>query len=310
MLALTLGKTIFSLYLIMAAGFIMQKAGVFKKNESRILSLLVLYLVMPALIFSAYQIEALPRIRNGLILAVTASVVIHIFLLILAVLLKQFLKYDALERASIIYSNCGNLIVPLVYIVFGKEYVVYCTGYMTVFNILLWSHGEMLISGEKVFHLRKIILNPNMIAVACGLVMFFTGWHLPLEVQKSVDLLAGCIGPLTMLVIGMLLAELDWKSIAGNPNLFMIVAWRLLLVQMAVLVILHYFPWYCGLDAENGRNVLLITYIASMAPAANAVTMLAQKYDRNAVYANAIGVVSTVLCIFTMPLLVWLYQAW
>ena len=310
MLALTLGKTIFSLYLIMAAGFVMQKIGIFKKNESRVLSLLVLYLVMPALIFSAYQIEALPRIRNGLLLAVAASAVIHIFLLILAVLQKKFLKYDELERCSIIYSNCGNLIIPLVYIIFGKEYVVYCTGYMTIFNILLWSHGEMLISGERKFNWRRILCNPNLIAVVCGLIIFFTGWRFPAEVQKSVDLLAGCIGPLTMLVIGMLLAELNVRTVKENPRLFPVVAWRLIIAPLAILVMLRFFPWHCGLDAGSSRNVLLITFIASMAPSANAVTMLAQKYDRNAVYANAIGVIGTVLCIITMPLLVWLYQAW
>lgn len=309
MIALILGKTIFSFYLIMAAGFVMQKTGIFKKNESRILSLLVLYLVMPALILSAYMIEPSPQVGKGLLLAIAASVTVYGFLLLLSSLLKKFFHFDNLERGSVIYSNCGNLIIPLVYVIFGREYVIYCTGYIMICNILVWTHGVTLLSGEKKIYFWKMIFNPNMLASWIGMLMFFSGFQLPAEINKSISLLGDCIVPLTMLVTGMLLAELDIRTVKENPRLFHVVAWRLIIAPLAVAVILHYFPFDFG-AGEIKSTILTITYLSAVAPPANTVTMLAQVYGKNAVYANAVGVVGTVLCIFTMPLMVWLYQAW
>ena len=51
-----------------------------------------------------------------------------------------------------------------------------------------------------------------------------------------------------------------------------------------------------------------MSLLAAITPSAATVTQMAQLYDREADYASAIYVVTTLLCIVTMPVLVGLYQ--
>lgn len=51
--------------------------------------------------------------------------------------------FTPIEKATIIYSNSGNLIIPLVGAILGNEWVIYSSGYMVVQTILLWTHAKV-----------------------------------------------------------------------------------------------------------------------------------------------------------------------
>ena len=53
---------------------------------------------------------------------------------------------------------------------------------------------------------------------------------------------------------------------------------------------------------------MLVSLLATCTPSASTITQMAQIYGKDADYASAINVVTTLLCIFTMPLMVALYQ--
>ena len=63
------------------------------------------------------------------------------------------------------------------------------------------------------------------------------------------------------------------------------------------------------LHLPDGKMILLVTFLALLTPAASTVTQMAQVYGEDGEYAGAIGVITTLLCIFTMPVFVFLYQA-
>ena len=58
----------------------------------------------------------------------------------------------------------------------------------------------------------------------------------------------------------------------------------------------------------KGETILLVSFLASITPSASAVTQMAQVYGREGEYAGSINVITTLLCIITMPLLLALYQ--
>ena len=58
----------------------------------------------------------------------------------------------------------------------------------------------------------------------------------------------------------------------------------------------------------DGQTILLVSLLATCTPSASTITQMAQIYGKDADYASAINVVTTLLCIFTMPLMVALYQ--
>lgn len=56
----------------------------------------------------------------GFLLALLAAVLIHVILFFLCWILGKFLEFNSVEKASLIYSNAGNLIIPLVTSVLGE----------------------------------------------------------------------------------------------------------------------------------------------------------------------------------------------
>ena len=80
---------------------------------------------------------------------------------------------------------------------------------------------------------------------------------------------------------------------------------RLVVVPAFVLVLLR-FSGIASL-APNGRDVLLITFLACITPSASTITNMAVVYEKDADYASAINVATTICCIVTMPLMVLLY---
>lgn len=305
MITVLLIKKIISLFIILLAGFLIVRFRVFSASESRTLSKTSLYLLAPCMILSAFQVDCTPEISSGLALAAGASVIIQVLLVSMSGVFKRVLKMDAVEQTSVIYSNAGNLIVPLVSAILGDEWVIYTSGFMGVQLVLMWTHAKSVLCGDKGIDIKKIALNPNMIAIYFGLVLFFTGWRIPGPVGDAVDSLGGMIGPVSMLVTGMLIGGMDMKKLFSYKRLPLIVLMRLIAVPAFTLVMLR-FTGIANL-APNGRDVLLITFLASTTPSASTITNMAVVYDRDADYASAINVATTFGCVITMPIMVALY---
>lgn len=106
--------------------------GLLKSEDSRVLSLISIYLITPCVILKAFQIEYTPQVRDGFLLAIITAIAIHIILFLLAWLFSFLFHFDAVEKASIIYSNSGNLIIPLVVSVLGDEWVIYASAFLCV----------------------------------------------------------------------------------------------------------------------------------------------------------------------------------
>lgn len=297
---------IISLALVMAMGWLVVKSRVMRSEDSKGISKMSLYLVMPCVILSSFQVEYTDEVKNGLLLALFAAVVIHIFLLLLSVVLKKGLKMDPVEVTSVIYSNAGNLVVPLVSAMLGKEWVIYTCAFSTVQRILLWSHGKAVLCGETKFDFKKIFLNVNMFAIAIGMVMFFARLRFPTLILDTLDTVGGMIGPLAMLTVGMLIGEQDLRSLFSYRRVWLVAALRLLAVPLLVIAFLKFSAiaaWVPG-----GDRVLLIVLLACTTPAATTLTQFAQVFEKDARYACAINVVTTILCIATIPVMVALYQ--
>lgn len=138
-IALLLMQQIAVLFLIMGLGFLIVKLGIVKTEDSRVLSMVTIYLVLPCVTIHAFQIEYSTKIRNGFLLAVAVAILIHVVLFVVCGILRKLLKMDEVETASLIYSNAGNLILPLVTSILGEEWVIYASGFMCVQTIIVWT---------------------------------------------------------------------------------------------------------------------------------------------------------------------------
>ncbi len=302
MLSLILAEKILSLFVMMAMGFALVKAGFVKPQDSRAISMLNLYVINPCMIISSFQVDMTQEVRLGFLVAIIGAVATQGLFLVLTTVFKKPLKLDEVEQASLTYSNCGNLIIPLVVM----DMVIYCTAYLVVQTILLWSHGKSLMRGVRGIDWRQVLLGVNMVSVYIGLLLFITGLRLPEPVQLAMSSVGSMIGPSAMIVTGMIMAGVNFRELLSFKRLPFTAIMRLIVLPLIGLAILKFTP--LASLAPNGVNVLLITLLAASAPSASTINQMAQIYNRNASYASAINVVTILCCIVTMPLMVFLYQ--
>lgn len=292
-------------FLMMLMGFAVVKAGVLKLDDSRALSAVCIYLVMPCVIVNAFQIEYTPEAAQGLLLAVAAAVAMHAAFLAVIEVCGRLLHLNEIEKATVMYSNAGNLIVPLVISVLGQEWVLYTSAYMSVQLVLLWTHCKSMICGEKGFELKKILSNVNILAILAGAALFALRVRLPQLVTGTLSAMGAVIGPIAMLVMGMLMAGSDLKKVFGSPRIYGTALLRLMLCPAAALALI--FLSGAVRRMPNADMVLFISFLACTTPASATITQMAQVYGRDAEYASALNVVTTVLCLATMPIMTGLY---
>ena len=304
-ISLLLVRKIIQLFLIMILGYLLVKLKVLKSEESVVLSKISLYLVMPAVILTAFQVDFKPEIQEGLLLAFVAAVAIHILLLLIGHGSGKLFKFEEIDVASIIYSNAGNLIIPIVTAVLGNEWVIYSTAFVSVQLIFLWTHCKLMFSKEKTPNIRKIILNVNMIAIFVGVLSMLSGIRLPAMLNETMGSVGAMIGPLGMLITGMIVAGMDLKQIFTSKKVYVITFYRMILCPAIILLLLKLSN--AGSLVDNGVEILLITFLATVTPAASTVTQFAQVHNKDAEYAGAINIMTTLVCIVTMPIFVILY---
>lgn len=294
------------LFLVMMIGFALVKFRVVKPKHSVALSRLALYLLMPSSILNAFNVEMTSEIMVGLGLAFAVGLVLHLLFLGLDQIFAKVGRGTTVERASIMYSNSINIIIPIVGFVLGEEWIIYSLGYMSVQLFFTWSHGVGLFDHSKGINLKKIFLNPNIIAILIGLYLVTMRVRLPEFVTDITSSFGGVLGYIGMLIAGMRAAGLDFKKMAKYPRLYITTAMRVIvcpLLSLAVLILIRFI-----VKIPNTTEILLVSFLATMTPSAATVMQLAQIHDTEIEYSVAINIMTTIVACVTMPLLVLLYQ--
>ena len=305
-ISILLAQQIAQLFLMIFMGFLIVKAGLLKDEDSKVLSKIVLYLIIPCVILNAFQIDYTPETVRGLLVAFAASLLMQVVLLFAVSALGRVFHLDAVEITSVYYSNSGNLIVPLVTAVLGAEWVLYSCVYMSVQLVFFWTHCKKVISREASYDWKKIVLNLNIISIFVGILLFFTGIRLPALVNNTLHSVGSMVGPASMIVTGMLFAGMDFRQIFANKRIYFVTFLRLIAVPLMALVLLK-LSHLADLSAD-GPTLILIVFLAIITPSASTVTQMCQVYDNDSGYASMISVLTTLGAIVTMPLMVLVFQ--
>lgn len=305
-ISMLLMEQIVELFIMIFMGFAIVKAGIVKDEESKVLSKIVLYLIIPCVIINAFQVDYTAQTVKGLMIAFVASVILQSILLIIVAVMGKVLSLNEVEVASVYYSNSGNLIVPIVTFILGKEWVLYGCVFMSVQLVFLWTHCKKIISRERSYDWKKIVLNINMISIAVGVVLFFTRIRLPEVIDNTIGAVGNMIGPASMIVTGMLFAGMNLKQIFANKRVYFVSFLRMLVVPLIALILIK-GSRLAKLSADAPK-IMLIVFLAVITPSASTVTQMCQVYGNDSQYASAINVVTTLSAIITMPVMVLLFE--
>lgn len=295
-----------AMLVMVAVGWLSVRFRIIETRDSAVLSRLTVYILQPCMICRAFQIQLTPERLSGFLCALVFGTAVYIFWILALGLLKKPLRLDAVDRSSLIYSNVGNLALPVIYMILGSEYVFYASALQIPFNLLIWTHANSIISGERRLHIRKILLNPNVIALFLGLLLSLLQIRLPDFLDTAMGGLGDMVGPVSMLMIGIVVSGKDLRKIFTYGRAWLISLGRLIAMP-ASLVLLLLVSGVCARQPQ-WVPVFQVCFIALSTPTASMVAQLAVLYDKKAYETSVYGVLSMLLCVLTMPLMLALFQ--
>ena len=155
--------------------------------------------------------------------------------------------------------------------------------------------GRTDVSKKDAF--RKLVRHPCIIAVFVGLILMVAPISLPNFLEEAIDITSGCTVPLSMIVIGTILADAPIRSLFSKSVLWY-TCLRLVFFPVLIWLVLKPFP----LDSTLVNVCILITGM----PAGSTTSILADKYGGDAIFASQIIFASTLCSILTIPLLTFL----
>jgi predicted permease len=305
-MAYMLFQELIVLLLIGGIGFAIVRLGVLKEEDCKSLSSLVLYVFTPCAIIKSFQLPIDDQHVHGLALAIGFAVAVNLIWIFVNFLLKKKVPLTSVDELTLMYTNSGNLVYPLVAMIFGKEYLFYAAPYNAVMTCFVWTHGKAIIQESSNLDLKRVIKNVNILSIIIGIVLFFLQIKLPVLIETTMDLLGSMLGPASMIVIGMIMAGTNLKKVFTTAKLYVVCMGRLIVYPLIIIVLLA----LTGYTRAHPEDIFIfqIAMIAVTAPPANIIAQFAVMYNKDTFMAGAYNALGMLLCMVTMPLMMLLFN--
>lgn len=293
---LTIVYQILMMLMIAGVGLLLRKKNIMDVPVIKGINTLVLKIAMPALAIMVTQKDADAALRASF-LRILPIVLVLIF--ITGVVVYAFARKMLPEKRVAAYTalsampNVGYMGVPIVQAVFGDQGTLLLGAYIIGFNALMFTLFQAMYAGSS-FRVKELIANPGFLSCVISLLLFLLRIKLPVPIGALFTQLGSMTTPLSMLLAGARLAEFRWDFLK-EPSLWSLMGLRLLAIPLVVIVTLRLLG-FAGME-------LGILVLGTSMPCAVGGQMLAERYDKDAVFAATGVSVSTVLCLATIPLM-------
>ena len=314
--------SVLTLFCYMIPGFILRKTKLIDNGFAKALSIFTLYVAQVSMILHGFMVEFNLKVLKGIGLVFVFALLTHVIFYLIAVSLfkKAPERLRKVLRFGLMFSNAGYMGIPVISDVFGPEYVIYATIYIVWFNVFAFSLGRLIYTEDKKYiSVKKIFINPAVIPITIGLVLFLTGgggWIKQMLTESSIaaegvkllyniiTVFKNMVAPASMIIIGAKLADINFKGIFKDKYLYPFILLRLFALPAIMWAIMR----VCLIFGLIDSTAMSIVLILCSAPAAAMTTMFAELYDCDAVYSGKLVAISTVLSVVSMPIVALLLQ--
>ncbi|WP_461176678.1 AEC family transporter [Virgibacillus ainsalahensis] len=288
------------LYCIGAIGFIVRKTGILNEHTNDVLTQLILYVTLPALILFSLDISFSHTIIKEFLWLFSMSVYVLLLSTFLAIWMRRRSqlpqKQESVYESLIIFGNQGFIGYAVCFILFSEQGIVYLTMFNLFYLLLIWSYGiHLFTKSSNAISWKGIFLNPGILSTTIGLIILFSPISFPETISKALETVGEMTIPLSMILIGSLMANTKYKDIPlllKNLHLWKAAMAKLLLIPSLLLpfaLLPVPFP------------LLVIAILVSGMPSASTTSLYSQKFNADTNFATSGVLLTTVLCIFSIP---------
>ena len=312
--------TVIFLILLAAPGFIFAKLKMLPEKAAETVSVIVLYCCQSVLVITSFQKKAFdPQI--GLNMLWVALIALCVHFIMFAILKLVFIGKSADDKVRVmkfasVFSNCGFMGFPFLQSLFShnvellSEIMIYGAVIIAVFNLLTWTFGVYIMTGDKKqVSFKKIALNPVIISLIIGFILFValpcpivdlaadgsTLDSIFTKLMQSMNYLADMVTPCSMIVIGIRLANVNLKQLFLDKRAYISAFFKLIVMSLVAILAVAFLP-------VDVTVKYAIFFLLSM-PSATNTAMFAVKFGGDGDFASVCVLLSTTLSVITIPLL-------
>ena len=269
------------MFLYVIVGFIVRKRGIVGTTGRLNMVDLCLYVLLPFNIFHAFLVQPHHDVWGPVVITILLSVLYNVISVASAFLLYK--KTDEEKKKPLRYGT-----------IYGTSGLLYAAVFMLPVRVVMWSVGvSCFLPGQKKNVLKKVITHPCIVAIYLGLIVIVLPVAWPDFFLNGVEGLSSANTPVSMMLIGMMLAEMDPRGLVDRTMVWY-AAVRLVLIPAVVFAVTALIP----LDPVLRG----ITVIMAGMPAPVTTALLSSKYHGDERYATGMIFLSTLSSLVTLPL--------
>lgn len=288
--------------LLFGAGALVYRLGIVSKAGSKELSTLIVQVCNPTVIIynALTDPDALTPAALGQSLAVVF--VIYLVLVMLGHLLPRLMRAPEEQLPSYLlltlFGNVGFIGIPLALSILGSSVIPFVIVFNMVSSFYFYLYGEHIVakaSGHRAAFTPQKLVSPGTISCVLAIAIYLFHISLPEFLTQGLGYISTATTFLSMMVLGITLATTPLKAVLTDARCYLFSLMRILVFPVVLaLVLRQIFP-------GNPTMVCALVLMTAM-PAANTPVMLASQYDMNTDLLTSGVIVSTLLCLLTIPL--------
>lgn len=303
---ITVISKVFSIFLIMAVGFVLYRKNVFPVAATKYFVDLLLLVTTPCMILTSItsrEFDASMAVSTAQTLILTCgffAVSAFIGWILFKTVFKKTPKQDiGVYIFGFASVNNGFMGFPVTQAIFGGDIFYLMVLHNIILSLYLYGAGPLILSmhheGAKMdfVSLTKKMANPSIIFSILGIIMLFCGLQLPDMIFDTVDTIGQITVPLSMLLVGMQLGDADLKHIFSNITLVLMSLIKMLALPLVTFLLVNWLP-----IAETVKICLIF---GASFPTAVVTSAIAVIENKNSTLSAECIAVATLISLVTIP---------
>ena len=287
-------QQLLAMALLAGLGYFLGKKDMLHEKTGQDLSNFLMKVVLPCAIFLSFDrdFSVSEAVELGEIFILNfLCMVLNIFVTNLL-----FSERENIERYACVFNNKAFLGIPVVTALYGAEAIFYVAPSIVVNHLFIWTYGAAILGKDKqALTLRRCFWNPSTLSFLAGLVYYVLPFRLPEPVGNALYMLRSINTPLAMVLLGYFLSARPFASIFQSRKAWKVSAVRLLLLPFLTVLGLWLLP-----GSSSFKYIMTIIWAT---PTAINLSMQAAIIGQDTVYAAQVTSLTTLLSLFTIPLM-------
>ncbi len=292
----TLTNVMGMMFLLIMIGFILRKRKVITDEGKKCITDIILYVILPCNIIKAFTFDLASDYWNDFIILLGIAIFVQVMALIICRFMYSKMNPGEKEvyQYATVCSNSGFIGNPMAEGVFGETGLLFASVFLLPQRVVMWTAGVSYFTKEKDKKkaYKKIMTHPSMVATYIGMIILIFHLTIPAPVYKTITSLSNCTSGMTMMYIGTILVDVDFKHLITAKQLY---------YNFIRLVFMPFIVYAgCNLLKFNPLITGVAVLLTSM-PAGSTTSLLAAKYGADEVSAAKCVVLSTLFSIIAIP---------